>query len=70
MLFESLGEEVEEEGEGVVQLHLFVVERQTEGHGAEHIFIPCDQRRGQDEEAERDVVVLEVSVVDQNQTRM
>lgn len=36
-LFDALPQQVAEEGQSVVQLHLFVVESQTKGHGAQRI---------------------------------
>lgn len=35
--FDTLSQEVAEEGQSVVQLHLFVVESQWEGHGARNV---------------------------------
>lgn len=35
--FDTLPQQVAEEGQSMVQLHLFVVESQTKGHGAQRI---------------------------------
>ena len=35
--FDTLPQQVAEEGQSVVQLHLFVVESQAKGHGAQRI---------------------------------
>eukprot|EP00966_Prymnesium_polylepis_P097723 2263509-Prymnesium_polylepis.1 len=66
---EAAGKEVAEEGGGEIEAHLLVVEREREGRRRRERPVGEAAVRGPEREAERDAVVLEVAVVDEDEGR-
>ena len=65
---EALSEEVEEERQGVIEFHLLVAECHDEEDRTQTIFVPDQTSHGKDHQAKGDSVVLEMAVIDQDQT--
>jgi hypothetical protein len=61
---EGLPEQVEEERQGVVQLHLLVRESHHEENRSQAVLVPDQADHGQDHQPKRNSVVLEVAMVD------
>lgn len=58
--FDGLPQQEAEEGQSMVQLHLFVVESQTKGHGAKHIPAKTEAHDPPQGKTQADAVVSEV----------
>lgn len=58
--FDGLPQQVAEERQGMVQLHLFVIESQAKGHGAEHIPAETKAHDPPQGKTQTDAVVPEV----------
>ena len=64
---DGLPQQVAEYRDGVVELHLLVVEGQREEDRAGDVVVCCHSDDGPEDQSEADTVVLEVSVVDHDQ---
>lgn len=58
--FDGLPQQVAEERQCMVQLHLFVIESQAKGHGAEHIPAKTETQDPPQGKTQADAVVPEV----------
>lgn len=58
--FDRLPQQVAEERQGVVQLHLFVIESQAKGRGAQHIPAKTETQDPPQGKTQADTVVSEV----------
>lgn len=57
--FDTLPQQVAEERQSMVQLHLFVIESQAKGHGAEHIPAKTETQNSPQGETQAHAVVPE-----------
>lgn len=55
--FDALPQQVAEERQGMVQLHLFIIESQAKGHGAKHIPAKTEAQDPPQGKAQADAVV-------------
>ena len=66
-LTKTFPKEEEEERQSMVEFHLLIAEGCTEQDGSNHVFILHNKCRCCQEQSQADVVVLEVSVVDEDE---
>ena len=66
-LLETFAQEEAEERQSMVELHLLVAEGGHKQYGAHIVPVLHDEPHGRQEEPETDVVVLKVSVVDEDE---
>ncbi len=68
LIKKALSEQVEEERQSVVEFHLFVAECHDEEDRAETVLVPDQTGNCKDHQTQGDPVVLEMTVINQDQT--
>ena len=68
LIKKALSKQVEEERQSVIELHLFVAECHDEEDRAETVLVPDQTGNCKDHQTQGDPVVLEMTVINQDQT--